>query len=209
MLVSHSHKFIFIKTRKVGGSSVEKIIVDNFFDPSIDICTGSPRDGTPRTNTNNRLGHIPWNLILKEVGSDVWNSYYKFTIERNPWDKIVSQYYWKAKGKGIPFEKWLEDGNQIAMGLSDWGRYSNIDEGKPVVDQVILYHNLHSELIKMFKDQFNLDLTQEMLDNTNCKSGFRDKKHYTEVFQTQQQIDKIANLFVKEVQFFNFIYGEN
>ena len=205
MLVGHSHKFIFLKTKKTGGSSVEKIIVDNFFDPKVDICTGSQTDGVPMYNISNPSGHMSWNMIKSYMSRDNWESYYKFSIERNPWDKVVSQYYWKTKNNSQDFSKWLTRDNGKFTSLSDWSRYSNKDE--VVLDQIIRYDNLHESLINLFNDKFGLDLTQEMLDNTKTKTGFK-KKHYTELYETEQQIELVKKYFTKEVNYFDYRYGD-
>jgi hypothetical protein len=204
MLVSHSHKFIFIKTKKTGGSSVEKIIVDNFFDPSIDVCTGSKTDGVPMHNIDHASGHIGWREIKSYVTDKQWNSYYKFTIERNPWDKVVSQYYWKTKNKPQDFSEWLSPNNRKLTTLSDWSRYS--DGTKPVTDLVIEYSKLHTTLIKLFNEELDLELTQELLDNTKTKTGFK-KKHYTELYQTQKQIDLVNKYFKNEINYYHYQYG--
>jgi tRNA splicing ligase len=50
------------------------------------------------------------------VGRKVWDSYFKFCFERNPWDKTVSHFYWnRAKpGKGdLMFEQYVKRGADI------------------------------------------------------------------------------------------------
>ena len=29
----------------------------------------------------------------------MWRSYYKFAIERDPWDKAISLYYWRTRNE--------------------------------------------------------------------------------------------------------------
>ena len=41
MIISVKHKFIFIKTRKVAGSSLEKYLIDKLVDKKTDIHTGT------------------------------------------------------------------------------------------------------------------------------------------------------------------------
>lgn len=204
MLVSHSHKFIFIKTKKTGGSTIEKIIFNNFFDPKIDICTGSRTDRVPKVNINHGSGHLGWRNVKTHVSEDQWNSYYKFTIERNPWDKVVSQYYWKTKNKPQDFSDWLTPSNNNFKTLSDWNRYA---KSNPVVDQVINYNNFKSEVLSLFNNVFNLDLTEQIIDNTRTKSGYR-KKHYTELYQNEDQIKMVSKRFSREIDYFDYKYGD-
>ena len=51
MIISVKHKFIFIKTRKVAGSSLEKYLIDKLVDKKTDIHTGT---STNEYSSNNR-----------------------------------------------------------------------------------------------------------------------------------------------------------
>jgi len=127
MIISHKHKFIFIKTKKTAGTSVEialsKICGKN------DILTPiSPNDEIFRKEYANisaqnfliplnrylfsdyiqlfkgrRIkkfyNHMPSNDIKKYLSEKEWNSYYKFSIERNPYDRAVSLYFWRGADK--------------------------------------------------------------------------------------------------------------
>ena len=215
MLVSHSNKFIFVKTKKTAGSTVESVIVDNFFDPDQDVCTGSKIDGTPRIGIGPKLpnqpdGHKPWNMIQDMVGRDTWSDYYTFTVERNPWEKAVSEYFWKTKRepqlKDVTFEYFVDNmlGSWYAAPI-DWSLYA--DETGLQVDQVIQYSELANSLVTLFNDQFGLPMTKEMVTGTRKKSGYR-KKHYTEMYTSQRLIDKVSVLFSKEIDHFNYQYGK-
>lgn len=222
MLISHSHKFIFIKTKKTAGSTIENLIVNNFFDPSIDICTGSKIDGTPRSNIgpkkpNEPDGHKPWSMVKDYVTPEQWTNYHKFTIERNPWDKIVSEFYWRtADGKDptiTPFDSDVDNFEfyiDKVFGIRhpapiDWHLYAS---GRQlVVDEVIEYKCLADQFVRMCEDKLNLVATKEMVTGTRMKSGHR-KKHYTELYKSQHVIDKVAAAYASEINHFNYIFGE-
>lgn len=94
MIISHAHGFIFLKTRKTAGSSIEATLYPHL-GPD-DIITGSDRDGTPRRNVDADFsGHEGWRRIRDLAGEDNFRSYYRFCIERNPWDKTVSDWLYK------------------------------------------------------------------------------------------------------------------
>lgn len=103
MIISHKHKFIFIKPRKVAGTSVEVNLAK--FCGKKDIIT-STTDATSKNDedsyihmSQNNAGfteHMKPKEIKKKVGEKIWNSYTKITIVRNPWDMLVSRYYWDS-----------------------------------------------------------------------------------------------------------------
>ena len=222
MLISHSHKFIFSKTKKTAGSTIENLIVNNFFDPSIDICTGSKIDGTPRSNIgpkkpNEPDGHKPWFMVKDYVTPEQWTNYHKFTIERNPWDKVVSEFYWRtANGKDpsiTPFDNDVDNFEfyvDKVFGIRhpapiDWHLYASGD--RLVVDEVIEYRCLADQFVGMCEDKLNLAATKEMVTGTRMKSGHR-KKHYTELYKNQHVIDKVAAAYASEIKYFSYIFGE-
>lgn len=222
MLISHSHKFIFIKTKKTGGSTIENVIVNNFFDPSIDVCTGSRIDGTPRINIgpkkpNEPDGHKPWFMVKNYVEPHQWTNYHKFTIERNPWDKVVSEFFWRtADGKDPNLTPHDNDVDNFEFYIDkvfgiyhpapvDWQLYAHGD--RLVVDEVIEYQGLADQFVSMCNDKLDIPATKEMVTGTRMKSGHR-KKHYTEMYKDQRLIDKVASVYSNEIKFFNYIFGE-
>ena len=81
MIISHKHKFIFFKPWKVAGNSVEYNLIKHCGDNDlIDSTHRNPKD------------------TLDIIGKRKFNKYFKFTIARNPWDRIVSYFWWKDGG---------------------------------------------------------------------------------------------------------------
>ena len=128
MIISHRHKFIFLKTVKTGGTSVE-IALSRYCGPDDIITPISPPDEAiraamglgPRNHLLDRRdygvrdwfrllvqqrpalrywNHITAADVRSRIGADIWNTYFKFTIERNAWDKTVSDYYWRKANGG-------------------------------------------------------------------------------------------------------------
>ena len=89
--------------------------------------------------------HIPGWRIKAYVGDAIWNAYFKFTFERNPWDKQISWYYYKTKSrKRRPtFEAFME--NKEKALVDNYPLYTI--NGEIAVDFVGLYENLTKDLM--------------------------------------------------------------
>ena len=78
MLISESHKFIFIAVPKT--SSMEKAL--------------APYD-SPLTRKFKKHATCP--RLQKDLPPDIWNEYFKFAIVRNPYDCIQSWYFYRQR----------------------------------------------------------------------------------------------------------------
>jgi len=192
-----------VRTRKTAGTSVE-IALSKFCGPH-DIITRDADDalrhelGYPGPQND---GGIPlsaytfseWRRLLTRrerarfknhteasrirslVGDHVWRSYYKFAIERNPWDKAISLYYWRTRDQQPrpPLLQFLQSVG--ARSLSNAHIY--MIDGALGVDRIIAYENLSSELEEIRQ---HLALP-EPVPLPRAKSTHRtEKSHYSEL----------------------------
>jgi len=198
MIVSHRHKFIFIKTQKTAGTSVE-IALSKFCGPDDIITRISSVDeklrrslGYPGAQNCYKswrefngadwyrqlikfrrpkkfYNHMPAALVRDYVGEEIWNSYYKFCFERNPWDKAISLYYWRNKSEPRPpFEEFIE------QPLSEFGLYS-ID-GKIAVDHVYRFEEI-GEAMQELAERLGLPEVP-VLPRTKTKTNKNPKPDY-------------------------------
>jgi hypothetical protein len=121
--------------------------------------------------------HIPAWRIKAYVGDEIWNSYFKFTFERNPWDKQVSWYYYKTKSRRQrpSFERFLQ--NKEKALVDNYPLYT-IEE-KIAVDHIGKYETLAEDLSLVLREIGAGSV--ESLPRLNAFGGERDyRSHYTE-----------------------------
>jgi hypothetical protein len=125
MLVSHRKQFIFTKTRKAAGTSVE-----SYFEPYC-MPDGEWEEYHARPEYVSETGiiglrafdvsdatwynHLPAQTIRDQLGHDVWDRYFKFTTIRNPFDRLVSRFFHREKAKEHHSRRrrWTAFGNRL------------------------------------------------------------------------------------------------
>lgn len=205
MFISHKYKFIFIKTRKTAGSSIEKIFLDNIKDNF--YFGGMPPEKLqpilPDGFSNTVKEHSGYDVIKKMFPNE-WKNYYKFTIERNPWDKTVSNFHfvqnWKPKKTKNGFEDFVLNPKNKFF-LDDWSLYTH--KNKICVDYVIEYNNLEEGFQKVCNTigfPYN-----NQLANTRLKSSFRPKKKYIDYYNEETK-NKVAKCYNKSIEYFGYTF---
>ncbi len=208
MIISHKYKFIFIKTNKTAGTSVE-IALSKFCGPDDIITPISNEDEQIRQrlgykgaqNHKGFYNHISAKKIKASVSKHVWNNYYKFCIERNPWDRLISFYYFINKLDNRPSIQEFID-QDIVLRLKQNGYENYTINNIIAVDKICRYEKLNTELTDVAK-KISLPSPLEL---PLAKSNFRlDKRHYSEVIDTYTR-DKVSQIFEKEIKMFNYTF---
>lgn len=193
MIVLRSNKLIFLKTKKTAGTSFEIALSRNALEEDI-VTPITPRDEMIRSeygfpgprNFKKKVSlmqsmqvrnHSTASEIRDFVGLDFWRSSLKITIVRNPFDRIISRYFWDKQNvlhqTGISdFRRWLVNKTHH---LSENQDIYSID-GELAVDVALKYEDLHIGSGKVVSragidpNQFYTDLT-----SIRSKSGIRPK----------------------------------
>jgi hypothetical protein len=166
VLVSHRYRFIFTKTAKTGGTSVEAYFerfclpdedfVPTHGRPAYESASGiigyrGARDGVRRRWFN----HMSARSIKRELGDEIWNGYFKFCTIRDPFEKAISAFEHFGKDYTVPlselrrrlgwpasererFRRWLA-GRRLPI-----DRAAYMIGGKICVDDFIRYETLEA-----------------------------------------------------------------
>ena len=222
MIISNKYKFIFIKTAKTAGTTIEVFLSQQCGPMDIVTPIAPPIAGhKPRnykgfinpvpeiidrpaklfsvlrrtlTSREKFYNHMPASLVQKRIPSQVWNSYFKFSVERNPWDKVLSHYHMHNAREGGS----LSLGEYLARGRFpiNYFRYTNDSGAKIIVDRVLRYENLLAELSEVFS-QLRIPFDGKL--GVKAKSEYRtDRRPYQQVFNEKQR-RIVENAFAREI----------
>jgi hypothetical protein len=231
MIISHEHKFIFIKTVKTAGTSLEVFLarhcgpddVLTLFDPPIEgpqprhyqgSCNPvseilrvpfGPRSAWRRLLSRRQpfYNHMPAWLVRLRVPPGIWNSYFKFCVERNPWDKVLSHYHMHAYRLGgvLSLDQYFARGKFPINHL----RYTTPSGSRIIVDRVVRYENLTNELGEIFT-RLNIPFDGEL--GVRKKGHFRtDRTPYQLVFSPQQR-QIVERVFAREIQLHGYRFEQ-
>ena len=205
MIISHEHKFIFIKTRKTAGTSIE-VYLSRHCGPS-DVVTPIIPHVEPHVARNavGYFNHMPAFKVRDRIGRSCWDSYFKFCVERNPWDKTLSHFYMKRARENprLTFDEYLAEKKFVldVPAYTEPGNPSQI-----IVDEVIYYESLAEDIGRTFKRlgiPFNGSL------GVNAKSEYRtDRRHYHDVY-TPEQARIVGTAFKQELSLHDYAYGRD
>lgn len=207
MIISFKHRFIFIKNRKVGGTSLEKYLIDKVLDTKTDINTGSIHDNYPSNNikkidggeVSGHLSIIDISKILKKNLEELMSSFYIFSIERNPFDKCVSSYYFHKKDES--FLDFLKNSKYIPK---DWNKYTLNNN---IIGRIYLYEEFEKifdslNVILNLKNNFKLNL--EEFKAYNFKSNYRPKNLSYQRHYCEESKNLVKDYFFEELDSFKY-----
>jgi len=220
MILSKKHKFLFIKTRKTAGTSIE-IALSKICGQNDIITPITPIDERLRFHATGRIcqnysnnrslekiyrktiigdqdlpikipnevlsqqmfyNHMPISEVFLKTSYNCKN-YFKFTVERHPYDKAISlanyRMIYEQYSSGItteininnipPIIDHLIKSGRMEMCLNSHKMYSI--NGKPMVNKILRFENISKEL----NDLLKLIGVAEKIDLPFTKVGIRNK----------------------------------
>ena len=226
MIVSHRHRFIFLKTKKTAGTSVEVLL--SKYCGSEDIVTKVvpeedghlPRNWQGRGNVLTDLqsmspkwhrsilrrwffgeqffNHMPAELVKHRLGEEVWSSYFKFTIERHPLEKTRSHFLMlRARSGGrLSLEEYFRRGRFC----TNYPIYTD-KQNAIAVDKVLKFENLEGELQETL---VKLNVEHESIELPRAKSSYRARADHGPVVFTSKQLETLRKAFEWETAHFGY-----
>jgi hypothetical protein len=184
-MISHKHKFIFVHVSKTAGTTIRFALqgkYDELHDPH----------------------HSLISEIKEKLSEQVFQSYFKFGVVRNPWDREVSRYKFIKNRKCNSKHKYCQNGfNEYLFKFVELGlvNYDALKiDGKIGVDYIMKFENLQEDFDKICD---KIGIPQRKLPHKNATKH----KHYTEYYDDEtKQI--VAEKYVRDIEYFGYNFGD-
>lgn len=230
MLISHRKKFIYTKTVKTAGTSVESYFEKYCMPEGEWVFTGGREEYISSDGIIGYRGidargkkwrnHMPAKEIRNNISIPIWDSYFKFCVIRNPFDKLISGFYFFEKQKQNPklqanrqseisqsldnindegpierFRSWIKNGEAV------------IDRDKYLIDQEICvdYFIKYEELENEIKHVCGvLDVPFEPERIPKMKAGVRNREIPIRQFYDEETIEIVKRMYQFELEEFKY-----
>ena len=153
---------------------------------------------TGRTYPIRFYHHIPCSELIDWIPKEIWDSYFKFTVERNPFDKVASFYFWrKADEKYACVSDWILDG-----GLEPMKSYDLYSINKtPAIDKIYKFEDFPF-FEKDLSKRLNLSEPFKLIEY-KAKSSSRKVRDYRQVLD-DKAVELIRIAFAREIELLDY-----
>jgi hypothetical protein len=182
-MISDKNKLIFVHIPKTGGSSIEYCLKDLIIEPvnkvnerNVDV-VGGIKNVIP--NSFNNIKHATASELVSQYGAEKFNTYLKFAVIRNPWDRLLSLYHW-IHNKPYDKKRFI---SLIPKGDCDdvpnrpkWSinRYVCDNDDEVIVDRLLDFDNLKSDFNQLCIDLSIKDIKLPHINKHKTKLNYKD-----------------------------------
>lgn len=210
VLVSHRHAFIFLKTHKTAGTSVEMALESacapaghvvsektptlmseaGIIGSRILPCELPPQ---PALEPGTWCNHKNAAEVKQDLGAERFNRYTKITAVRNPFDRCVSAFHWfqpKLAGKSLGFSD-LRQEFRAYIKAQKWisDRKCVFVDRQFIIDRAIRFEHLHDDLKTLCSD-LNIPVNTNAIPHAKSNQKSR-KKYAIADYYDQESIDVV------------------
>lgn len=230
MLISHRYRFIYTKTSKTAGTSVESFF-EEFCMPQGEWIESHSRDeyesptgiigyrGVKPPNGTKWRNHMPASEIKKLIGQDIWDNYFKFCVVRNPFEKCISAFCHLGKDHKINKEMMLVDSIKNGTMSMEQLRFLDYIQKKAPIDRdkylindefclndVIRFETLNAD-IERISQHIGLPIKNKKIPT--FKMGIRGKEHTIESLYTDESREAVEKRYAVDLHRFGYSFPES
>jgi Sulfotransferase family len=202
-MISLQNRFLFVHIPKTAGNSVQSVLREYSEDELVALRT--EQDGIERFGLRNPNYKIKKHSRLSEyrdaLGHEQFQSLYKFTCVRNPWDRMVSYYFTPTQNLETWNQKKFREIISKAVSVTDYLRLGD-GEGDPFanVDCIMRFENLAEDFRAVC---IAIGISPPPLPRYNRS----DRQHYSKYYDMELR-ELVRARFAPEIERFDYRFEE-
>lgn len=219
MPIFHKHKIVFIHIPKTAGSTINTALgIEELFksDRPLSLYDNDILYGIRGTI---ELDHLTAADMIHEIPPTIWNTYYKFAVVRNPYDRLVSQYFYSveyndyrvvSKENSKTFEQFIDTLTSL---INTFDTMTQLEKTHYIPQYDYIYNDSGECLVDYVGrfETFNESI-QDILNQTNkyhMKSLFNVKKQTSNhkpynIYYTDSLKQKVYDMYEKDFITFGY-----
>jgi hypothetical protein len=210
-MISYDKRCIFIHIPKCGGTSIENVIWPRPEDlTEANLWWGFVSKYHNKYQTGG-LQHLLARQVRSEVGWEIFNSFYKFTIVRNPWDRIVSQFaYMQTRPDLMDFIGMQPDTEFKAyLGLIQkkqhvqWMPQTDFildQDGTLLVDKIGRLESIEKDSDEVF------DILGVCREQTKNFHANRSERKSIDHYYDQESVEMVGEIYSSDINYLNYSF---
>lgn len=189
-MINHEYKCIFVHIPRTSGTSIE-----SEFGVDMDF-----KDGKKAIFSSDK--HLKSSEIFRSIDEHLWKSYFKFTLVRNPWDRVISIFNMPAfsdinflSGKSLIYflNHYEPKPHEAGIQCMD---YIDRDD----LDFIGKFENRQQDINFIFKKI-------GFFNALNLHDRKTNHKHYTEYYDDESR-ELVAEKYAKDIEMFGYKFGK-
>ena len=212
-MINHKEKFIYVHIPKTGGHSIDKYFMS-------------------RNLVDDKLWHCTARQLHDHLGADKWSEYTSFTVVRNPWDRMVSEFCWQSGtgdkqiatpwgNKTATFKEFLlmvkdsptdhHNLNQVCQ-FDTWYRRQEVKDGHLNTQASFVLSPSGEKLVQhiirleQLSEEFLQILSKLNLPIEPLPHLNKSSRTKYQDYYDQESIDIVATRFKDDIELFNYNY---
>lgn len=204
MVISRKKAFIFFAFNKTGSSSIENVL--RAYQSPVIYHWVRLRYGMSRNDSHAVFKHIRPIDCCKIIGRRQWDRYFKFCFVRNPFDRLVSLYFYHKQSLArehpaatrLTFEQWILDGGSGSARRA-MSEFVGDGTGNRVVDFVGRYETLEQDFSIICREL----AIEATLPHVNRSQHTHYSKYYTE--RARREVER---RFARDLEMFDYRFED-
>lgn len=215
MILSRGRRYIFIHIPKTGGTSLALTLEARAMKDDIMLGdTPKARKRRKKIKDLNAAGRLWKHSTLADiaglVSEEEIETFFTFTLVRNPWDRLVSYYHWLreqsfahpvvARAKALDFEGFLKDPSVQSSFLKHSAEsYMRSSSGGEVCSSYLRLEHFEEDAQPLF-DHLGFSLELQHTNRSDRASDYRD-------YYNAETTGIVAKICANDIQKFGYRFG--